>query len=325
MIETAFSSFLSKNVALAKPDISQGSKSHNYIRSLLTNKHQTDGQFPSFVDGDFLSGSYARGTKIHPLDDIDVMMVIDGRGFHAIRHGRILDAEVRGGENQSVLLSRTGINGLLSSRLVVDIIHKALTISHPTSTVRKDNQAINIKLASGIGVDIVPSFHIVPCDGSQDFYFIPEGGNSDGWITTNPKIDEATSLKFEKAYGDKFKDVVRIIKYWNRFFNGDRLRSYHLEVVVWKTFAPFGAVINSYPAALRYFFNNALPHLSSQCSDPTSLGDPIDNYLSPQDRQLSIDALQRTKAVLTVPFLAAQNVQSETSQWKKVLGSDFNN
>lgn len=324
MIETAFSNLLDKNITLAKPDIIQGSKSHNYIRSLLVNKHGTDKQFPRFIDGDFLSGSYARGTKLHPLDDIDVMMILDGRGFHAIRQGVVLDAEVRGGSNPSVLLSRVGPDGMLNSKLVVDLIHKALVSSHPSSKVRKDNQAINVKLASGIGIDIVPSFHIIPRDGSQDFYYIPEGGNSEHWLTTNPKLDGKISDNFVGVYGEKFKDVVRLIKYWNHFYNADRLKSYHLEVIVWKTFVPFGTVITSYPFALRYFFNNAETHLRNLCPDPTTLGGPVDTYLSFQDRQLSLATLQKAKNDLAKPFLISQNTLAELVQWKKLFGPDLN-
>ena len=68
-IHTALNTLLNNHLTLSEAQISQGSKSHNYIRELLANKSGKDNSFPRLVDGDFLSGSYARSTKIFPLDD----------------------------------------------------------------------------------------------------------------------------------------------------------------------------------------------------------------------------------------------------------------
>ena len=80
MIQGAFESQLEK-IGVSIAQRSQGSTSHIHVRGLLDNKWRTNSSFPWPIDGDFLSGSYARGTKIRPLDDIDVMMVIDGTGY----------------------------------------------------------------------------------------------------------------------------------------------------------------------------------------------------------------------------------------------------
>jgi len=87
MVQSAFEKLLAK-IGVSQPQRSQGSISHKHIRELLDNKWQNDSSFPWLTDGDFLSGSYARGTKIHPLNDIDVMMVIDGTGLRAIEKGQ---------------------------------------------------------------------------------------------------------------------------------------------------------------------------------------------------------------------------------------------
>ncbi len=99
MVQPAFEKLLGK-IGVSQAQRSQGSTSHQHIRGLLDSKWQSDSSFPWLTDGDFLSGSYARGTKIYPLDDIDVMVVIDGTGLNAIRGGQVLDAEVRGDGTQ---------------------------------------------------------------------------------------------------------------------------------------------------------------------------------------------------------------------------------
>src|SRR5690242_548687 len=83
--QAPFENLLARYGNVSLPQISQASKSQTYIRDLLVNKSRSDASFPRFIEGDFLSGSYARGTKIFPLDDVDIMMVLDGRGLFAIR------------------------------------------------------------------------------------------------------------------------------------------------------------------------------------------------------------------------------------------------
>src|SRR6266571_2772403 len=47
-------------------------RSHNYLREMLNT-----GQMAARIEKSYLSGSYARDTAIHPLDDVDVIFVID--------------------------------------------------------------------------------------------------------------------------------------------------------------------------------------------------------------------------------------------------------
>ena len=177
MIESKLQELLDKEINLSQGHVSQGSKSHIYIRDLLANKRTTDSTFPWLLDGDFLSGSYARGTKLHPLDDIDVMIILDGTGL--IPTGINTTHYVRGnfeGKNSPVH-NYLGWDNLLNSHSVLEAFQKALAQSHPDSTIKKNGQAINIKLKSyNLGIDIVPCFHIKPLDATkQDFYYIPLG------------------------------------------------------------------------------------------------------------------------------------------------------
>jgi tRNA nucleotidyltransferase (CCA-adding enzyme) len=97
MIETKLQELLDGEINLTQEHISQGSKSHTFIRDLLANKSEKDSEFPWLLEGDFLSGSYARGTKLHPLDDIDIMVIMDGEGLTPIDKGiRLTTHEIRG-------------------------------------------------------------------------------------------------------------------------------------------------------------------------------------------------------------------------------------
>lgn len=323
-IHQAFENLLEKSINISPTQISQGSKSHTYIRDLLDNKWQTKDSFPWIVEGDFLSGSYARGTKIYPLDDIDIMIVLDGHGLVPISGGAYIDAEVRGsGIAGSPISKHFDTNGLVSSVSVLEVFRDALKDTFPNSEIKKDGQAVNVWLDSyGLGLDIVPCFHIIPRNGSQDFYYIAMGNGNPMWKTTNPKIDQRISDGLHLRHDRKLKAVVKILKYWNRTQNGDRLRSYHLEALAWYVFHAHPNKISDYSSAVKYFFDNAPALLINHCNDLTGLGGHIDLYLTPEARQQSIQKMQqasRSIGLLPVAFLSSPNF----SGWRAVFGQQF--
>ncbi len=321
-METKLQEFLDKEINLAQDCISQGSISHTYIRNLLANRRQTDSYFPWLVDGDFLSGSYARGTKLRPLDDIDVMIVLDGTGLIPV--GLNTTHYVRGntdGKN-SPIHNHLGYDNLLNSHSVLEVFQKALSLSHPESTIKKNGQAINVMLESyNLGIDIVPCFHIKPFDNTQqDFYYIPFGNGNASWLKTNPKIDEAISTRLHNKHNKKLKSVIKLLKYWNREKNADRIRSYHLETIAWYVFNSHTSSVISMVEGIRYFFNNARPYLENQLYEVTGFGGIIDSYMTLQYRQASLSAFDRAKSAVQL-----RGLLTPVASWKALFGDKFGN
>lgn len=323
--ESPFENLLANHGNVSISQISQGSRSQNYIRGLLANKSDSDPDFPRLIKGDFLSGSYARGTKIYPLDDIDVMLVIDGAGLFPIKNGQRWNAAIReSNKTDNPLLKQLEWDGLLSSRNILDHFKSALEQSHPSSKIAKDGQAINVQLSSGIGVDIVPCFHIIPHDGSQDVYYIPVGHGSNGWMITNPKIDERISKALHDYHNEKLRPIIKLLKLWNVIFNANRLRSYHLETVAWYIFDKYPGKINHYGSALIYFFNTASSWFKINCPDITQLGGPIDLYLTQENRFLTLQRIGETQKILNETYvLGLADEPRQMSGWRKIYGNRF--
>ncbi len=321
-MEAELEKFLDDEINLTQSQISQGSKSHTYIRDLLGNKSDNDESFPWLIEGNFLSGSYARGTKLHPLDDIDVMIVLDGTGLvplgmestHGVRNNE-------GGENGPIH-NHIGEDHLLNSISVLDTFHKGLSDSYPDSKIKKHGQAVNVWLESyGLGIDIVPCFHIVPIDeNQQDFYYIPLGNGNPGWLKTNPKLDEKISNELHNRHNKKIKSIVKLLKYWNREKNADKIRSYHLETIVWYVFHKHPFNINSLQEGIEYFFNYAKPYLENSLDEITGFGAKVDKYMSSEDRALSILALDSARSALQ-----SAGLLNPITGWKKVFGDNFGN
>jgi hypothetical protein len=326
MIQSALEKLLTK-IGVSQAQKSQGSTSHQHIRGLLDNKWQNDSSFPWLTSGDFLSGSYARGTKIHPLDDIDVMMVIDGTGLRVIEHGQYTNAEVRGSgtEGSPVNTYTYGTQGLISSKRILETFRDAIRESYPNSKIRKNGQAVNIWLDSyGMGLDIVPCFHILPKDGRRDFYYIPQGGESDEWMTTNPKIDAEICDSVDVRHDNKLKPVIRLLKHWNEIHNASRLQSYHLETVAIYVFHNHPDKIQDHATAIRYFFNNAGTWLQNSCQDMTGLGGPVDSYLTPEARQLTLVKIaEAQRAIGLQSNIGALLPTNQLQGWRRIYGDTF--
>jgi hypothetical protein len=70
----ALDRFLQEEIAIPAAARGSASTSQNYLRNVLRNKAANDAEFPELLaraDSDFLGGSFARHTKIWPLDDIE--------------------------------------------------------------------------------------------------------------------------------------------------------------------------------------------------------------------------------------------------------------
>lgn len=325
-IHGKLSSLLTEKINLTQTEISQGSTSHNNVRKILKNKQDRDTSFPRLLEGDFLSGSYDRGTKIRPLDDIDVLMVIDGGGLRLTNGGIVQNnVYVRGSNNPNPIINHhLGVNGNVSSKKILDLFSTALKESFPNTKISKDGQAINVNFnASNLGLDIVPCFHIVPTDKQQpERYYIPAGGDSHLWMATNPKIDAEISDSLHNIHDKNLKPIVKIIKYWNQNMNDNLLKSYHLEVLVWKVFQKYTGDLSNYARGVQYFFHNAGELLKFYCPDPTGIGDNIDTYLNEYARELSrlrIEEARKKTGLLPLPYLDSEKIILDN--WSKV----FNN
>ena len=96
-VSQCFEDMLSEKINIVAGTRAKASDSQNHLRDFLTSEHSHDGTFPRILaDSDFLGGSFARHTKIWPLDDIDIFTPLDGEGLTYVRSGQKLPYTVVG-------------------------------------------------------------------------------------------------------------------------------------------------------------------------------------------------------------------------------------
>lgn len=178
----------------------------------------------------FTNGSYERDTIIRPLNDIDIFAVLR-RDDWKDQYGQLPNP-------QSVL---TKIKNYLND------------LNDYKDKVKQSRPCVTIEL-SDKDFDILPSFELV-----GGGYEIP---NHDliSWITTYPEQLTTDLDSTHKKCNYKLKQVIKVIKYWNRE-KGKIIPSFHIEEVAINIFK-----INSFAnfeEAIRLWFNNAEYNLQS--------------------------------------------------------------
>ena len=248
-VSQSFEELLTNEINIAEGIRSIASKSQQHLREFLDGESSRDQSFPSIlksIDSDFLGGSFARHTKVRPLDDIDIYLPLDGAALFYVAHdGTPLPywvASDRLAFYNVLLEPRWAIGSLVSSSKLIDGFAAVLKRRFPNTSIKPDGQAVNVRMtqgasdsSDGLGYDVVPCFSLAPKVGSgQSFYLIADGNN--GWIRTNPRIDANVADVLQDSNGKIFRKVVKIIKYWNLEALDGALSSYFIELAIARLF-----------------------------------------------------------------------------------------
>lgn len=178
-------------------------RSHNYLRDILC----TGQMAPRIIDH-YLSGSYARDTAIKPLDDVDVIFVIDPTRWQMTLSYYPLPSTV------------------LTS------FSNAIRYRYPVSSVHGQRRSIRLELYH-LDIDVVPAIN---ASILGDIIWIPDR-ESDRWIKSSPKRHSSNATEVNKKQGGKFKPLVKILKYWNgQLPSTSNIKSFAIETMAVRIF-----------------------------------------------------------------------------------------
>ncbi|MEQ1814717.1 MAG: hypothetical protein ABL860_09755 [Candidatus Nitrotoga sp.] len=157
-------------------------RSHNYLRDILCT-----GQFASRIKTSYLSGSYARDTAIAPLDDVDIIFVVNPLAW------------------QTGLLSSTP-----SPETILRSFANAVRYRYPNSSVRTQRRSICLQL-NRLDIDVVPA---IEADSTGQMILVPDA-ETGNWIKSSPKQHSDIATKINQARNGNFKPLVKLLKNWN--------------------------------------------------------------------------------------------------------------
>ena len=228
----AFNEFMKDTVNLKKADTDDARASRDWLIGKM-NDFEKDDKFPvSFPAIHIAFGSFARRTKIRPLDDIDLMFGLTGQGAtYTILSDRI--TVTSSGEGSRLHSYRhSGADTVCSVRILNAFKNRLQDIAqYAQADIRRNQEAVTLKLVSkDWNFDIVPCFITSEDAYGKTYYLIPDGNGH--WKFTDPRKDRDRVTTINVQNNGNVLNVIRAVKYWQRRPTMPSMSSYLLETLI---------------------------------------------------------------------------------------------
>ncbi len=290
----AFKKFKSR-LELNEKERKNASKRQTEVREHLDQNFQ--------IDRSFLTGSYARWTKSKPLKDVDIFFVLgkDEEHYRSKHPDEVLTA-----------------------------FYNSLVDAYGDDAVTKQGRSVGVDF--GIVVDSadntdyrVVSVDAVPAFVKGDNYEIPNNATGK-WMVTNPEIHAAKAVAAHQAYGNEWKGLVRMVKYWNQNpRHGEKpiKPSFLIEVMAMQCL--YGGWGGAHDREIQAFFATLRDRIHEDWPDPAGLGAPVSDRMDSAMIARAQSILdQANRDIATAINLSWQGKNGEAlSAWRSFFGPKF--
>lgn len=322
-VNQAFEEFNTNTVNLIKENTNNARNSRDWLIDQLINFPENVENFPNdYPEKHIKYGSFARNTKIRPLDDIDLMYCLGAsNAYYSVDSFDRSKYYIHTQNASEELKKLSDDNNILNSIKVVNKLVKALNTvpQYSNSDIKRNQEAAVLNLTSyDWSYDIVPCFYTV-----NDFYLIPDG--SGNWKATNPVIDHNNIKDTNLKYGGKVYQLVRTLKYWNANFAKPKIGSYLFEVLI-INYVKYHNGQNDYnDLNIRAFFDYLSQYIFYDVNDPKNIQGNINNLTSDERRKISDKAKEcYDYAVEAVNFeINGKNQEKAIERWRNIFGEKF--
>jgi hypothetical protein len=324
-VSAAFHEFLREVVNLDREDTKRARCSRDWLRGQLHTFAREYSDFPvAWADMDSDFGSFARRTKIRPLDDIDMIHCLKGLGGSYIDRGSHVAIHPAAGTRLAAFCHADAES--LSSTRVLNAFKKHLVKvpQYAAADVKRNGEAVTLELTSySWKFDIVPGFFTAREYDGRDYYLIPDG--SGHWMKTDPRLDALRVTTVNRNHAGHVLDVLRLMKFWNRRPTMPSVASYAFE----------NLVLNYYEAQERKAsqfvdleVSDVLEHIAVavyQCNfDPKGIQGDLNTMGVEDQRKISDRAAADARKARDARALESNNDHKGSIQkWSEVFGPTF--
>lgn len=320
-VNNAFSEFMRDIVNLDSAQTEKARKSRDNLKNNIHDLGGTDSFFNLASSNDLYFGSFSRKTKIRELNDIDMMIGLNGGDttYHTQTWDNIKmtinnsDCQFAGYRDSNGYISSTKIkNKFISELKKVRDYYKA--------ELHSRGEAVTLDLLS-----YTWKFDIVPCFKckNEDKYLIPNGQGH--WKYTNPRIEQERLTRINKKHNGYVLDTIRLIKYWNRRGKMPTMVSYVIETMVLDYFDSISTtskwIEQRFRDVLLYIKNN----IWNAIYDSKGIEGNINTLSSSEKLSLQSRASNDyTKACNAISAEINSNDQEKAINiWRDIFGGDF--
>lgn len=319
-VNIAFSEFMKYYVNLDPNKTAKARKSRDNLRDNIHALGHNDSFFDLSSHYDMYFGSFSRKTKIRELDDIDIMIALDGTNTQYSMSSWD-DIKLYLKNNPCQFDNYRDEHGYINSNKIKNkFISELKKLSnYYKAEFHARGEAVTLDLLSyDWKFDIVPCFKC-----TDDKYIIPNGKGH--WKATNPRIEQERVTKINQKHNGKVLDTIRLIKYWNRRGKMPTMVSYVLETMVLDYFDTVSAtsdwIEQRFYEVLCYIKNN----IWNSINDAKGVEGNINtlNYYEKNSIQIraSNDCKKANDAINAEIYNKDQH--KAINIWRDIFGSDF--
>lgn len=282
--------------------------------------------FPLYTEKHIYFGSFARRTKIRPLDDIDIMVALMAVGctYSEDAFGKITihvpdDCDAYRGYRH------TYGSTLNSIKVVNEFVRQLSSVDqYKSADIKRNQEAAVLNLKSyDWAFDIVPCFFTTEDSLGKTFYIIPDG--SGNWKKTDPRKDRDRVTTINTACLGNMLNVLRLVKYWQGRKTMPSMGSYLIECMVLNYFEQKGNCSQFQDIELADLFDYIATQVFYDIADPKGIQSNLNDKLSMEDRtKISVKAT--TDAALAREarnYESLDDHKTSINKWRQIFGTDF--
>ncbi|MDO5971020.1 hypothetical protein Q4Q35_14525 [Flavivirga aquimarina] len=321
-VNGAFTEFNKESVNLDPDRTKKAIKSRDWLINQLKGLPNKVDNFPALYEGMSIKfGSFARKTKIRPLDDIDLILTFKATGSTYRTHTYGQNYSLIAPKSATDLRKLCNDDSTINSIKVVNKIVSSLDqIEHYKSAeTHRRQEAATLQLNSyEWNFDIVPAFYT-----DTGYYLIPDGNGE--WKATDPRIDQNRATSINQKHDGKILQLIRTIKYWNDYAKMPIVPSYLLENIVLNYFDSKDEIAGYIDYNIKYFWNHLKTAIYKSVNDPKGFQSDL-NYLSYADRVKISEKAENTYDKACEAYeaeMTEENQEKAINKWRTIFGDSF--
>ena len=268
-------------------------------------------------------GSFARRTKMRPLDDIDCLAMLRCGSTTAISIASY-EYELRDDGNKW-LSPYADDKKYINSTKVLNAVKKALeSVSHyRQSEIGRNGSAVVLNLKSyDWSFDVVPACPVNESKGGTAYYLIPDGNGK--WLATDPRKDQSRVTDANTLHENRYLPATRLMKFWNRRTTKPVLPSYYFETLITNR----ALAQQKYPSLQNAVYDllvGVKVTVLTTCPDPKGLGQTLDANVETETKRKVYNAANDAQqaALLAINAEIAGDHKTAIGHWRSVFGTTF--
>jgi hypothetical protein len=325
-VNNAFADFLRDTVNLDSDETKIARNSRDWLIGQINNLSSKDSYFPVLYQEEHLYyGSFARRTKIRPLDDIDLLACMSAQFSTYLEYNDRIELTVGQNADRLKRLCHDGTHLINSIKVINQFVKSLGAVSHyKKADIKRNQQAAVLNLSSyAWSYDIVPCFMTALDSWGKTYYLIPDGKGH--WMKTDPRIDKEQATSINQQHSGRVLNVLRLMKFWTKRPIAPTIPSYLLETMVFNYYANKTSETSSYPdVEIPYVLDYLANAINWDVEDPKGIQGNINKLTFDTRKSISEMATSHAKFAREARQHESNgDHKASIKSWQQVFGPYF--